>query len=173
MNYPKLTKLSQVKTMSFAQSNADRLFCKFRLSQLLKSSWIIKEKGHTPLEMLFLMLLMILERSRSLYSGIISLQKVKLKNPLNNMLNNEHYNWRKLLYMVARRFRLLCPVRDGKIPVLIIDDTAKSKRKPISQFSLSNGLCKDASIFDICYGTAGTITLIVYILCLISLDARI
>ena len=127
MIYPKLSKFSQVKTMTFAQSNANNLFLRFRLAQLLKSSGIVKEKGYGTLEMLFMMLLMILERSRSLYSGIINLQITKQKTPLNNMLNNEHYNWRKLLYLVVKRFTFLCPVRDGKISVLIIDDTAKEK----------------------------------------------
>jgi len=127
MNYPKLSQFSQVKTMTFAQSNANNLFYRFRLAQLMKFSGIIKKKGYDTIGMLFMMLLMILERSRSLYSGIINLQIEKQKTPLNNMLNNENYNWRKLLYMVVKRFTFLCPARDGKISVLIIDDTAKEK----------------------------------------------
>ena len=127
MKYPNLSQFSQVKTMNLAQNNANILFSDFRLKQLMKASGISKEKGYTPVEMLFLMLLMMLERSRSLYSGIVSLQKEKLKSPLNNMLNNEYYNWRKLLYLVVKRFAYLCPVREGKTPVLIIDDTAKEK----------------------------------------------
>jgi hypothetical protein len=43
------------------------------------------------------------------------------------MLNSEHYNWRNLLYRVSAMFKSLCPVRDGDISVLIIDDTAKEK----------------------------------------------
>lgn len=127
MNYPKLAQFSQVKTMSLAQNNANRLFSRFRFKQLIKASDISKDKGYAPLEMLFLMLIMVLERSRSMYSGIVSLQKEKLKTPLNNMLNNEHYNWRNLLYLTARRFAELCPVQKDNIPVLIIDDTAKEK----------------------------------------------
>lgn len=126
MNYPKLAQFSQVKT-SVAQKNTVRLFTQFKLSQLVKASGITKEKGYAPMDMLFIMLLMILENSRSIYSGIIRLQKDKLKTPINNMLNNDHYNWRNLLYKVAVTFTKLCPVRSGDIPVLIIDDTAKVK----------------------------------------------
>ncbi len=126
MNYPKLAQFSQVKT-SIAQQNTLKLFTKFRFGHLVKASGITKEKGYAPMDMLLMMLLMILENSRSIYSGIISLQKDKLKTPINNMLNNEQYNWRNLLYMVAGVFTKLCPAHDGGIPVLIIDDTAKAK----------------------------------------------
>ncbi|HCM15326.1 MAG TPA: hypothetical protein DHW79_05195, partial [Candidatus Cloacimonas sp.] len=65
--------------------------------------------------------------SRSLFSGIASLQATKLKSPLNSMLNNEFYNWRNLLYRISLRFAKLCPTPEGKISALIIDDTAKEK----------------------------------------------
>jgi hypothetical protein len=93
--------------VNFAQYNTNRLFSDFRLKQLIKSSWIIKEKGYTPLEMLSLVLLMILERSHSLYSGITSFHKEKLKTPFNNILNDEHCNWRKLLFMIANDYNNL------------------------------------------------------------------
>ncbi len=127
MEYPKLAQFSQVKTTAMAQYNVTKLFSRFKLYQLLKDSGITKEKGHTPLEMLFIMLLMILENSRSVFSGISRLGKESLKTPINSMLNNENYNWRRLLYKVARLYAKLCPVQEGNIPVLIIDDTAKVK----------------------------------------------
>ncbi len=125
--YPRISQFSQVKSSSLVEGRATGLFKRFRLERLVKEAGISKVKGHEPMDMLLLMLLMILERSRSVYSGIISLQKRKLKNPLNNLLNNPNYNWRKLLYSVARRFAVLCPPPEGAVPVLIIDDTAKVK----------------------------------------------
>jgi hypothetical protein len=127
VDYPKLAQFSQVKTSAFAQHNVTRLFSRFKLYQLLRDTGISKEKGHSPLDMLFIMLLLILENSRSVFSGISRLGKASLKTPLNSMLNNENYNWRHLLYKVAKVYARLCPVQEGNIPVLIIDDTAKVK----------------------------------------------
>ena len=127
MHYPRLAQFSQVKTTSFVQSNANKLFNKFRIHRILHDSGIVKGKGYSLIEMLFLLLLLILESPNSVYAGISKLGKEKLKTPLNNMLNHEHYNWRRLLYAVARRFAELCPVQSDKIPVLIIDDTTREK----------------------------------------------
>lgn len=127
MNYPRLAQFSQVKTSSFVQSNANKLFNLFLMHRQLHVSDIDKDKGYSPLEMLFLMLLLILENSGSVFAGISKLGKEKLKTPLNNFLNHEHYNWRKLLYCVAGRFAHLCPIQSDKTPVLIIDDTSREK----------------------------------------------
>ncbi|MDD4147954.1 MAG: hypothetical protein PHO85_05490 [Candidatus Cloacimonetes bacterium] len=43
--------------------------------------------------MMYLMLIIMLQGSRSLFSGIASLQATKLKSPINSMLNNEFYNF--------------------------------------------------------------------------------
>ena len=127
MDYPRLAQFSQVKTSSFVQSNANKLFNRFKLCRILHDAGIVKGKGYSLIEMLFMMLLLVLESSNSVYAGISQLGKEKLKTPLNNMLNHEHYNWRRFLYAVARRFAQLCPVQADKISVLIIDDTAREK----------------------------------------------
>jgi hypothetical protein len=127
MNYLRLAQFSQVKTSSFVQSNVNKLFGKFQIHRQLQVSGLSKGKGYSLLEMLFLMLLLILESSGSVYAGISKLGKEKLKTPLNNLLNHEHYNWRRLLYSVAGRFAQLCPVQAEKISVLIIDDTSREK----------------------------------------------
>ncbi len=127
MEYRKLAQFSQVKTSDVVQSNGLELFKKFKLMQIVKSCGIVKSKGYETREMLFLMLVMILERCRSINSGLNSHYKQKMKTPLNNMLNNEYYKWRNLLYRIAAIFKTFCPVRDGDVPVLIIDDTAKEK----------------------------------------------
>jgi len=127
MKYRRLAQFSQVKTSEVVQSNGHQLFKKFKLPQIIKSCGIVKSKGYGTIEMLFLMLVMVLDRCRSINSGLNSHYKQKLKTPLNNMLNNKYYNWRNLLYRVAIIFKSYCPVREGDVPVLIIDDTAKEK----------------------------------------------
>lgn len=127
MEYPRLAQFSQVKTSSFVQSNINKLFSRFKVHRILLDSGIAKDKGYSLIEMLFLLLLLILERPNSVFAGISQLGKEKLKTPLNNMLNHEHYNWRRLLYAVARRFAQLCPVQPDKTSVLIIDDTSREK----------------------------------------------
>ncbi len=94
---------------------------------ILRYCGIGKDKGHPIEYLLYLMPIIMLEGSRSMFSGIVNLQAVKLKSPLNSMLNNEFYNWRNLLYRISCRFTTLCPTLNGKISALIIDDTAKEK----------------------------------------------
>lgn len=127
MHYPRLSQFSQVKTTSFVKSNATKLFWAFKTGKILRDSGIAKDKGYSLLELLFMMLLLVLEGSGSVHAGISKLGRDKLKTPLNNMLNNEHYNWRRFLYAVSSRFAKLCPVQPGKISVLIIDDTSREK----------------------------------------------
>jgi len=127
VNYLRMAQISQVKTSSLVENNANQLFKRFKLSSILSSSDIVKEKGYPVYYMLYLMLLMMLDGARSLFSGITILQKDKLKTPVNNMLNNEHYNWRNFLYRVGVVFARQCPTPEGKISALIIDDTAKEK----------------------------------------------
>lgn len=127
MSFLRIAQISQVKTSSLVHSNVSFLFKRFKLVQILRQCRISKDKGHPLAYMLYLMLIIMLQGSRSLFSGIASLQASKLKSPLNSMLNNEFYNWRNLLYRIASRFAKLCPTPEGKISALIIDDTAKEK----------------------------------------------
>ena len=127
MNYLRIAQISQVKTSTLVESNAHFLFRRFNLLSILRQCGISKDKGHPIQYMMYLMLIIMLQGSRSLYSGIASLQATKLKSPINSMLNNEFYNWRNLLYRIACRFARLCPTPEGKISALIIDDTAKEK----------------------------------------------
>ena len=127
MTFPKISQFSQVKTSNLVESNASSLFEKFKLASILEQCQIVKEKGYTIVHMLYMMLIIILQRSRSMLSGIANLQAAKLKNPINSMLNDENYNWRNLLYRISKRFAELCPTPEGQVPVLIIDDTSKEK----------------------------------------------
>ncbi|MCB5272219.1 MAG: transposase [Candidatus Cloacimonetes bacterium] len=127
MKYLRIAQISQVKSSSLVESNALSLFNRFHLRRILKACAIDKEKGHPIEHMLYMMLVIMLQGSKSVYSGISRLQASKLKAPLNRMLNNEQYHWRNLLYRIAKVFVTLCPTPPGKVSALIIDDTAKEK----------------------------------------------
>lgn len=81
MTFPKISQFSQVKTSNLVESNASSLFEKFKLASILEQCQIVKEKGYTIVHMLYMMLIIILQRSRSMLSGIANLQAAKLKNP--------------------------------------------------------------------------------------------
>lgn len=127
MIYLRTAQISQVKNSHLVESNAYSLFQRFKIRSILKSSFIDKEKGHSIEYMLYMMLLIMLQESKSVFSGITKLQALKLKAPLNRMLNNEKYHWRNFLYRVSKIFYNLCPTPPGKVSALIIDDTAKEK----------------------------------------------
>lgn len=127
MNYPKKELFYQVKSSHMRHGNAMNLFDLFKLSQVLKKCNIVKEKGHNIIDIFYQILLLILEGSSSVNAGLKKFHRKNLKTPLNEMLNNEWYNWRKLLYNIASLFIKMYPVKDGKDAVLIIDDTSKVK----------------------------------------------
>ena len=70
MDYPRLAQFSQVKTSSLVQSNANKLFTKFKMHRLLNDAGIVKDKGYSLIEMLFMMLLLVLETHNSVFAGI-------------------------------------------------------------------------------------------------------
>ena len=127
MDFIRVAQISQVKTSNLVESNAHFLFKRFKLLSILRHCGIGKDKGHPIEYMMYLMLIIMLKGSRSLFSGMVSLQAARLKSPINSMLNNEFYNWRNLLYRISSQFARLCPTPKGKISALIIDDTAKEK----------------------------------------------
>lgn len=128
MECQKKAVLSQVKSEQLAHSNVDKLFNRFGFETLLRSSGIVKKKGHTTLELLYHMLLVILEKSNSIYAGLIEFSKENLKTPINDMLNNAWFNWRRLHYRVAAKcVKIQALNNKGEEPVLIIDDTSKKK----------------------------------------------
>jgi hypothetical protein len=56
-----------------------------------------------------------------------SLDILKHKTALNDLLNNPNFNWRQLLYQVVKMFTKLYKPDKEKYSVLIIDDTSKKK----------------------------------------------
>lgn len=127
MKYPKKELFSQVKSYHLSHTNGMKMFEMFKLSRVLKNSGIHKDKGYKIIEIIYQILVFILERSSSVNAGLKQSSREKLKSPLNNMLNNQWYNWRKLLYKIASIFIKKYPVKEGKDAVLIIDDTSKVK----------------------------------------------
>ena len=57
-----------------------------------------------------------------------------MKTPINDLINNPHYNWRNFLYFVARQFMRLCPTNTDADAYLIFDDTAKEKTGNFGEF---------------------------------------
>jgi len=117
----------QVKLSSNDSSNIVTLFKKFKLISILQKCNIMKSKGTSTYDMLYLLLLFILEKSNSVYSGMLVNQCLSLKTPLNDMLNNIQYNWRNYLYCIAKVFVLFTFNAQTDTGSLIIDDSKKSK----------------------------------------------
>ena len=122
-----LKQFNQVKLSSTGSNEIFRLFDKFHLRKTLTKCKIVKEKGHEVTEMLFVMLLIILENCNSVFSGIVKNNAKNLKTPINDMLNNTEYNWRNYLYKIAKCFSQLCPNSNINDWSLSIDDTSKVK----------------------------------------------
>ena len=122
-----LNRFNQVKLSSVGSKNIFDLFKKFRLESILSQSKIVKQKGHQISEMLFFFLIIILENSNSVFSGVVRNNSSHLKTPINDMLNNPHYNWRNLLYRIVKRFSQLCSASELEDCSLIFDDTSKVK----------------------------------------------
>jgi len=122
-----IKQFNQVKLSSVGSKNVFDLFKTFKLETILSQSKILKQKGHKISEMFFFFLVIILENSNSVFSGIVKNHRSNLKTPINDMLNNPHYNWRNLLYRITRRFSQLCPASRLDDCCLIFDDTSKVK----------------------------------------------
>jgi len=82
---------NQVKLSSVGSKNVFDLFKTFNLKSILSQSKIVKQKDHKISEMLFIFLVIILENSNSIFSGIVKNQISNLKTPINDMLNKSHY----------------------------------------------------------------------------------
>ncbi|MDD2211153.1 MAG: hypothetical protein PHN71_07510, partial [Candidatus Cloacimonetes bacterium] len=67
MIFLRIGQISQVKTSNLVHSNVSFLFKRFKLVQVLRQCGIGKEKGHSIEYMLYLMLIIILQGSRSLF----------------------------------------------------------------------------------------------------------
>ncbi len=121
-----LSNFSQVKLSSTGIQQINNLFHKFHFNKAITKGYITKRRGHSPIKIFTIMILIILENRKSIYEGICRLFITKLKTPINDFLNNPNYHWRNFLYSIAKRFTELCPA-DHEEGVVIADDTAKEK----------------------------------------------
>lgn len=117
----------QVKLSRTEKGQIFTLFRKFKLESLLRASNIVKARGHSIKDMLFVMLIIILESTNSIYNGIVINHCKSMKTSINDMLNNPFYNWRQYLYSVAKMFMSLHFKKESDTGYLIIDDTSKRK----------------------------------------------
>ena len=128
MQYRNKAVLSQVKSEQMVHSNVTKLFLRFGFESLLRSSGLTKAKGYSPLQMLYQMLLLILEQADSVFSGLKEFSQQKLKTPINDMLNDVWIDWRGLHYRVVAKYIKTRKLNsEDSEPVLIIDDTSKKK----------------------------------------------
>jgi hypothetical protein len=122
-----LKEYKQVKVSSLNSGLIIDLFEIFKFGSILKQVGIVKQKGHTIIELMLLFMFMILENKKSLYFGLKFNNISKFKTPINDMLNNSNYKWRKLLYKVALRFIKLSDTSCENDNCIIFDDTSKVK----------------------------------------------
>ena len=122
-----LKEYKQVKVSSLNSGLIIDLFEIFKFERILKQVGIVKQKGHTIIELLLLFMFMILENKKSLHCGLKFNNISKFKTPINDMLNNPEYKWRKLLYKVATRFIKLSNTSNENDNCIIFDDTSKVK----------------------------------------------
>ncbi len=118
---------NQVKLSSVGLKNVDNLFRIFRFKTLLNRSKITKQKGYQVSELILYLLFVMLENSNSVFAGIVKNQIPHLKTPINDMLNNADYNWRDLLFRVAKLYSKIVPAKRIEDCSLIFDDTSKVK----------------------------------------------
>lgn len=118
------------KSHTAFDSEINKSFNELKLKQLLKRSGIMKQRGYSTVSILFLIVLLpFLKRT---ISDVRSTHYIKSgldaqKDSYYRFLNNERFNWRKLVYLVAIKIISSCekvPLSQG---VLIADDTIAPK----------------------------------------------
>jgi hypothetical protein len=122
-----LKEYKQVKVSSLNSGLITDLLETFKFEGILKQVGIVKQKGHTIIELMLVFLFMILENKKSLHCGLEFNNITKLKTPINDMLNNPKYKWRNLLYKVALRFIKLSSPSNENDNCIVFDDTSKVK----------------------------------------------
>lgn len=118
------------KSQTMFDSEINKAFNDLKLKQLLNRSSIRKQRGYSTVSILFLIVLLpFLKRT---ISDLRSTHYIKSgldaqKDSYYRFLNNERFNWRKLVYLVAVKIISSCekvPLSQG---VLIADDTIAPK----------------------------------------------
>ena len=110
---------------------------KFKLKTLCNQAGITKECGYSAIEVLTLLLMfpfMLLKNVHQLYRDEFNKKIEMKKDVLYRMKNNERYNWRKLLYGVAKTFKGLVNTdasedsgTPGSKKAFVLDDTTDER----------------------------------------------
>lgn len=139
MLYPKdITKVEEIKTIlkkdEFSNNTLMDLFRLFKIEYLCLKNGMIKHKGYSVseiLSVLFLFPIMVISTVRSFYLSRFNQFTEAKKDTFFRFKNNEYFNWRKLLFLFAKRFKILVKrstVESNESPrCLILDDSTINK----------------------------------------------
>jgi len=117
---------NKVKTEISSDGMIQQLFKTFSFQSLLTRSNIKKERGYSILSLLYILFLITIENFTSIYSGLEHLSQEKLIDPLLDMMKDEDYDWKGLLYRAGKIFeKKQAPTEKDKM--LIFDDSSNKK----------------------------------------------
>jgi len=124
-----LQKQIQKNRITF-DSEINRAFNELKLKSLLNRSSIVKQRGYTTVSILLLVVLLpFLKRTLSDLRSTSYIQNGldAQKDSYYRFLNNERFNWRRLIYLVALKIISSCEKVPLSQEVLIADDTIAPK----------------------------------------------
>jgi hypothetical protein len=111
-------------------SEINRAFNELKLKSLLNRSSIVKQRGYTTVSILLLIVLLpFLKRTLADFKSTNYIQNGldAQKDSYYRFLNNERFNWRRLIYLVALKIIASCEKVPLSQEVLIADDTIAPK----------------------------------------------
>lgn len=126
MKFTHLEELNKVKIQTINNGSLNKLFNTFRFKSRLTRSKIKKERGHSIISLISIIFTVLMEGKRSIYAGLKSIFSESLRTPLFDMLENPNYDWKGLLYRIAKEFEKN-QKENNKDKMIIIDDTKKEK----------------------------------------------
>lgn len=118
------------KSHTAFDSEINKAFNDLKLKQLLNRSGIMKQRGYSTVSILFLIVLLpFLKRTISNFGSTHYIKSGldARKDSYYRFLNNERFNWRKLVYLVAIKIISSCEKVPLSQEVLIADDTIAPK----------------------------------------------
>ena len=124
-----LQKQIQKNNITF-DSEINRAFNELNLKSLLNKSGIVKQRGYSTVSILLLIVLLpFLKRTLFNFRSTNYIQNGldAQKDAYYRFLNNERFNWRKLIYFVALKIISSCESTPLSQKVLIADDTIVPK----------------------------------------------
>jgi hypothetical protein len=102
------------------------LFELFKVQDFIRKVFI-KQRGLSVLQIFTILFAILFKQKRSIWAGLQSIGERNKKTIINDFLNNEHYNWRKLTLHIAKIFTKMYKPDKDKPNVLIIDASPKEK----------------------------------------------